>query len=171
MKKSILGVVLVVCMLFAQLTAVSASPSPSGEFDVITDGADIEILDNDDYLKNVPDGSKPLSPVFEVTSDQSEVTFYVPELSDNAGKVYAYVTYADGTTEVLEGTVDYANKTVTFNFDADKLPATVVLYAELLEVEAVGEAPKTGVVSTWTMWIALAGVLAVAGLVSRKSRA
>lgn len=173
MKKRILGLMLIVCMLVAQFTFVNAAPSKSGDFDVITDGSDIEILDDDDYLKNVPEGKKPISPVFELNGNGGRVEFYVPGLTENVkGPVSAYVTYSDGTTVVLEAVeVDYVNKTVTFNFDADKLPATIVLYGEIFEVIAFGEAPKTGVMSTWAMWFALAGVFAVAALASRKSRA
>lgn len=174
MKKRVFGIMLVVCMLFAQLTAVSAAPSKSGDFNVITDGYNVGVSTDASYANNIPAGMTQLSDVFTVTGNgSSSVTFYVPGLSSNiTGPIYAYVTYADGTTVVLEATsVDYANGTVTFDFDVDKLPATVVLYAELSSVEAVGESPKTGVMSTWAVWFALAGVFAVAAFASRKSRA
>ena len=63
------------------------------------------------------------------------VEFYVPDLSDDMkGPIYAYVTYEDGTVVTLEAVdVDYENKTVVFEFD--QVPAKVVLFGKVMDIE------------------------------------
>lgn len=185
MKKRILGCLLVAGLVLAQVLTVGAKGSKGDQFDIITDGYDIEIIDPNPDPGDLPedakeqlDGKTPISPTVKVeptgTSQDGthRIEFYVPNLTeDMIPPLYGYYYLGDGTWHIIESTeINYDEQTVVFEFD--EMPIYLIIFAELIDVDALGLSPKTGVESTWMVWMCAAAVLGGAAVVmSKKKRA
>lgn len=171
MKKRVLCCLMVVALLLAQMVTVSAAPSKGADFDVTTDGDVVE--NTDEEMPELPDGKKPVTDVKKLTNNKEEkVTFFVPNLTDDLLDGLGVYYTINGTDWIFvePSSVDLENQTVTFELPLGEMYFVLVSNGEVLVDAAVGTAPKTGVSSTWMVWVLAAMVLAAAAVVLGKKR-
>lgn len=173
MKKRMLGLLMVLVLVLAQMMPVSAEPSKNGDFKVNTDG--YEMNDSDKEMPKLPDGKKPITGVKDLESENNgggKVEFEVPNLTkDMLDGLGIYYTVTGDEWFFLEASsVDLENQTVTFDLPEGNITFVLVCNEQSLTDEAVGTAPKTGVTSTWMAWILAAMALAAVAVILGKKK-
>lgn len=175
MKKRMLGLLMVLVLVLAQMMPVSAEPSKNGEFKVNTDG--YEMKDSDKEMPKLPDGKKPITDLKDLEytgtgNGGGKVEFEVPNLTkDMLDGLGIYYTITGDEWFFLEASsVDLENQTVTFDLPEGNITFVLVCDDLVLKDEAVGNAPKTGVTSTWVAWILAAMALAAVAVILGKKK-
>lgn len=131
-----------------------------------------EALAGKDLLTRIFD----LSPVGEgVLTDDGKylVTLSVPTLTEEMTEVQIlhYSTQRSVWELITPSEVDYTNKEITAQFE-DLSPVAVIANTGSADADnAVGTSPKTGMTSSWMLWIGAAVILgAVSVIAYRKER-
>lgn len=175
MKKKMLGLLMVLVLVLAQMMPVSAEPSKNGEFKVNTDG--YEMKDSDKEMPKLPDGKKPITDLKDLEytgtgNGGGKVEFEVPNLTKDMldGLGIYYTVNGDDWFFLEYSSVDLENQTVTFDLPEGNITFVLVCNAQSLTDEAVGTAPKTGVTSTWMAWILTAMALAAVAVIFGKKK-